>query len=342
MKIGIVGYQGSGKSTLFQWLTGVEPDPSLAHSTQLATAVVHDDRVSPLCEIYQPKKVTNATLNIVDTPGLDRSHEGAAGKLALIREADCLVIVVGAFSGAAAKSDLQSFEEDLLIADLDIVTGRVERLRESVKKPRPNRDKELAELEALEPLLAELESGKAMREIELSADQERAIKSFQLLTDKSRFVVVNVSDDELDPQSALAGLEPGVNAAALSVSLQMDLQQMEADERKAFCEEMGVSGFDREKLLREIMAASGQMLFFTAGEKEVRTWLIRQGATAEDAAAGIHTDLARGFVRAETMSCEDLFRVGSEREIKAQNLMRKETKNYVVQDGDILHILAST
>ena len=117
---------------------------------------------------------------------------------------------------------------------------------------------------------------------------------------------------------------------------------MEETERQEFCAEMGVAGVDRDELVRQVMDVSLQMLFFTAGEKEVRTWLIRQGATAEDAAAGIHTDLARGFVRAETMTCEDLFRVGSEREIKAQNLMRKEHKDYVVQDGDILHILAST
>lgn len=140
----------------------------------------------------------------------------------------------------------------------------------------------------------------------------------------------------------MAELEPGTNAAAFSVSLQMDLLGMEADEKQAFCDEMGVSGFDKEQLLRKIMDASGQMLFFTAGDKEVRTWMIRKGGTAEDAAAGIHTDLARGFVRAETMTCDDLFRVGSEREIKAQNLMRKETRTYIVQDGDILHILAST
>ena len=342
MKIGIVGYQGAGKSTLFQWLTGVEPDLSLAHSTQMATATVIDDRVQPLCDIYQPKKVTQAMINIVDTPGLSRSHEGSAGKLALIREAGCLVMVVAAYSGANAKDDLQSFEEDLLLADLDIVAGRVEKLRDNVKRPRPNRDKDLAELEALEPVLAELEKGRALRDLELTESQARATKSFQLLTDKPRFVVVNVSDDETEPNQHLQGLEEGTKATAFSVSLQVDLEQMEAAEREEFCQEMGVSGFDRNELLRQLMDASGQMLFFTAGEKEVRTWLIRQGATAEDAAAGIHTDLARGFVRAETMTCDDLVRCGSEREVKAQNLMRKEHKDYVVQDGDILHILAST
>lgn len=342
MKIGIVGYQGAGKSTLFHWLTGVEPDLSLAHATQTATCTIVDPRVEPLCGIYQPKKITQAMLNVVDTPGLSRTHEGNAGKLATIREAGCLVMMVAGFSGASVKDDLQSFEEDLLLADLDIVSGRVEKLRESTKKPRPNRDKELAELQALEPVLEQLESGKALRDLALTDVQTRATKSFQLLTDKPRFVVVNVSDDETDPHQHLTGLPEGTIASAFSISLQMDLAQMDKAERDEFCSEMGVAGVDRNELVHQLMDASRQMLFFTAGEKEVRTWLIRQGATAEDAAAGIHTDLARGFVRAETMTCDDLFRVGSEREIKAQNLMRKEHKDYVVQDGDILHILAST
>ena len=126
MKIGIIGYQGSGKSSLFHWLTGESPDPVLVHKTQSAMAIVPEPRVHDLCQIYHPKKVTMATLEMVDTPGLSRSHEGSATRLAMIREAGCLVIVVSAFDGNDPAADLQSFEEDLLIADLDIVSGRVE------------------------------------------------------------------------------------------------------------------------------------------------------------------------------------------------------------------------
>jgi ribosome-binding ATPase YchF (GTP1/OBG family) len=307
----------------------------------MATAIVPDPRVERLCEIYQPKKITQASLNIVDTPGLSRSHEGSAAKLAMIREAGCLIVVVGAFAGAKAANDLQSFEEDLLLADLDIVAGRVEKLRESVKKPRPNREQELAELQSLEPVLEQLDSGKAMRELKLTSDQARAIKSFQLLTDKPRLVVVNTADDQPDAKAELEKLDPAMRVTVFPIALQLELQQMPADERGAFCAEMGLKLFDRDELLRQIMDASGQMLFFTAGDKEVRTWMIRKGGTAEEAAGGIHTDLAKGFVRAETMSCDDLFRVGSEREVKAQNLMRKEARNYVIRDGDIVHILAN-
>lgn len=342
MKIGIVGYQGSGKSTLFHWLTGVQPDPSLAHTTQSASAPVPDDRIEQLCDIYQPKKVTRAALNLVDTPGLSRSHEGSAAKLAQIREAGCLAVVIAAFTGSEPYAELQSFEEDLLIADLDIVAKRVEKLKDSVKRPRPNRDQDIAELAALEPILASLEEGQAMRELELSPEQQRAIKSFQLLTEKPKLVVINAAEDDLDPDALLKDASPeAAKVLAFSVSLQLELSNMSDEERSDFCTEMGVKPYDRGWLLREIMDASDQMVFFTAGEKEVRTWMIPKNGTAEDAADSIHSDLAKGFIRAETMTVEDLVRLGSEREIKAQNLMRKEHKDYVVQDGDILHILSN-
>src|SRR4029077_14906478 len=138
MKIGIVGYQGSGKSTLFHWLTGVAPDAALAHVSQSAMAPIPEARIEELCGVYKPKKITMASLEIVDTPGLSRTHEGNAARLALIREAGCLVLVVAAFGGRDPLTDLASFREDLLLADLEIVSGRVGRLRESVKKPRPN------------------------------------------------------------------------------------------------------------------------------------------------------------------------------------------------------------
>jgi ribosome-binding ATPase len=338
MKIGIVGYQGSGKSTLFHWLTGVAPDPALSHTIQAAMATVTDDRVPQLCKIYNPKKVTQAAIEIVDTPGLARTHEGSAQKLAMIREAGALIVVAANFGGADAASDLQNFDDDLLIADLDIMTGRVERLRDSVKKPRPNREKEQEELALLEPLLAELEAGKPLHKLPLSVEQRKAIKSFQLFADKPRLVIVNTADDDTEPERFARLAPTGTDLVALSLTLQMDLAAMPPAERDDFCREMHVQPFDRDALLRRIMHASRQMLFFTAGDKEVRTWLIDQGGTALDAAAGIHTDLARGFIRAETMSVADLVRLGSEREIKAAGLMRQEPKDYVIQDGDIITI----
>ena len=342
MKIGLVGYQGSGKSTLFEWLTGAKPDPALAHASQSAMAPVPDPRVEPLSAVYHPKKITLAALELVDTAGLSRTHEGNATRLALIREAGCLVLVVGAFQrGSDAVADVASFDEDFLLADLEIVSGRVERLRESTKKPRPNRDAELAELAALEPLLTALESGQPLHDAQMTDEQVKVTRSFRLLTEKPKLVLVNVADDEGDPQrfiKQLAALAPPVRAVAVPAGLELELARMSDEDRAAFRQEMGIAGYDRDALLRTLLDASGQMLYFTAGEKEVRTWMLRQGGTALEAAANIHTDLARGFIRAEVMRCQDLVRLGSEREIKAHGLVRQEPKDYVIADDDILNI----
>jgi ribosome-binding ATPase YchF (GTP1/OBG family) len=258
--------------------------------------------------------------------------------LAAIREAGCLIQVVAAFDRSDYRADLEGFEEDLLLADLEIVTGRVERLRESVRKPRPNRDEQLAELAAIEPLLATLEAGQSLTGIAMSEEQVKATRSFQLLTQKRRLALINVADDEGD-LAAYAHLSNSQRCVmAVPIGLERELARMDENERDDFRREMGLASFDRDGLLRAIMHVSGQMLFFTAGEKGVRTWIIPIGGTAVEAADCIHSDLARGFIRAETMSCADLLRLGSEREIKAHNLMRQEPKDYVIQDGDILNI----
>lgn len=338
MKIGIIGYQGSGKSTLFTWLTGVAADPALAHTVQSAMAPIPDPRVEQLAALYKPKKITLAALELVDTPGLSRTHEGSAQKLALIREASALVIVIAAFAGHDAAADRTRLEDDLLLADLDVLAGRIQRLEEQLRKPRPGREKDQEELDLLRPLLAELEAGRPLHRYPLSDAQRRAIRSFQLFSEKPRLLVINTAEDETDPQRFSALARPDEAWVAFSVTLQRDLAAMPPAEREAFCREMQVQVVDRDALLRRIMHVSGQHLFFTAGEKEVRTWLIRQGATALDAAAQIHTDLARGFIRAEVMRVADLVRLGSERELKAAGLMRQEPRDYVIQDDDILLI----
>ncbi len=338
MKIGIVGYQSSGKSTLFEWLTGVAADPALSHVSQLASTPVPDDRVEPLCQIYSPKKITLASLELVDTPGLSRTHEGNAARLAHIKEAGCLVLVVAAFGGADGAKDIRRFDEDFLLADMEVVSRRIDKLREQVKKPRPDRDDDIAELAALEPLLASLETGKTVHESGMNEEQIKATRSFQLLTEKPRLVVVNLADDDADPARFEKLSTDKCRVVAVPVGLHRELARMSPEERVEFEAEMDLVGCDRTTLLRLIMDVSRQMIYFTAGDKEVRTWMLRQGGTALEAADNIHSDLARGFIRAEVMTCDDLIRVGSERDIKANNLMRQEPKDYVVRDGDILHV----
>lgn len=338
MKIGLVGYQGCGKSSLFTWLTGVQADPALGHTLQAATVPVPDERVDRLCEIYHPKKITCASLELVDTPGLDRKQEGNAQRLSLIREAGCLVLVVPAWDRDDPLADLGRFEDDLLLADLAIVSGRVERLRESTKKPRPNRDQELAELAALEPLLAAMEEGKRIPKEEMNDDLLKATRAFRLFVEKPRLLLLNTADDETDPARFFGDRKIGFPWIAAPVSLQMEFAGMAPEERDELAAEMGLTVLDRGELLRQIMDASGQFLYFTAGEKEVRSWMLHKGGTALEAADNIHTDLARGFIRAETFGCEDMFRTGSERELKAAGLMRQEPKDYRVADGDVINI----
>jgi ribosome-binding ATPase YchF (GTP1/OBG family) len=339
MKIGLIGYQGAGKSTLFEWLTGIAPDPSKSHTGQSAMAPVPEPRVEQLCGVYKPKKVTMASLELVDTPGLNRAHEGNAARLGLIRDCGAVVMVVPAFDGAGGgAADLTRFAEDLLLADMEIVSGRIDRLRDSVKKPRPNREQEQAELDALVGVLAAMEDGKPLAESAMNEAQLKATRSFRLLSEKPALVILNVADDEADPAARVKALGDDRPAIAARIGIERELATMEPAEREEFIAEMGLPPSQKDETLRAILDTSGQMLYFTAGEKEVRTWMLRKGGTALEAADNIHSDLARGFIRAEIMCCKDLVRLGSEREVKAANLVRQEPKDYIVQDDDILNI----
>ena len=302
--------------------------------------VVPEPRIDPLCDIYHPKKITRASIELVDTPGLSRDHEGNASRLAVIREATCLVMVAAAFDGSNTEEDLRSFDEDLMLADMEIVSGRLHRIEAALKKPLPKAEREPMEFEQ-ETLLAvnaAFEAGEPLRESDMTEEQRRVTKAFRLLSEKPRMVVVNTADDEGNPERFTKLSTDAVPVFAIPVGLELELEQMDPEDRKEFQEEMGVGGADRDALVRAMLQTSGHHLFFTAGDKEVRTWLLRTGGTALDAADGIHSDLARGFIRAEVMTVSDLVRLGSEREIKANHLMRQEPKDYVVGEDDILHI----
>jgi ribosome-binding ATPase len=340
MKIGLAGYRGSGKSTLFHWLTGVAPDPALAHTGQSAMAPIPDPRIAQLCKVYSPKKITLAALELVDTPGLSRTHEGNAARLAMIREAGCLVFVVAAFDAANPVADLRSFDEDLVLADMEIVANRIHRLEDSLKKPLPRLEHQQLEHEhaTLKIVLTAMESGKPLRESHMTEEQQKVTRAFRLLSEKPRLVIINTADDETHPErfTSLSTVEMPV--MAVPAGLELELSKMTPEDREEFEREMGLTATDRDHLIRTLLKISGQMIFFTAGEKEVRSWLLRQGGTALEAADGIHSDLARGFIRAEVMTVSDLVRLGSERDLKAQHLMRQEPKDYVVKDDDILFI----
>jgi hypothetical protein len=336
MKIGLVGYQGSGKSSLFEWLTGTPADPALSHTIQTAMAPVADRRIDQLRDIYHPKKTTRAALEIVDTPGLSRTGQANASRLALIREAGCLALVVAAFGSSDPMADVKAFQEDLLLADLEVVSGRVDRLVDSLKKPRPNREQLEAELAAIEPLVHILEEGRPVERHMMSDQQYKATRAYQLLTEKPQMIVVSVADDEQDAASYERHGTEKFPVIAVPIRLELELARMSPEEADEFRREMGIAAYDRDAFVAKLMDASGQMLFFTIGDKEVRSWMIPKGATALEAAGNVHSDMARGFIRAEIFKCDDLVRLGSERELRQNHLVRQEHKDYVMQDGEIM------
>ena len=234
MKIGLVGYQGSGKSTVFEWLTGQKPDPALGHTAQSAMAVIPESRVEGLCRIYKPKKISLASLEIVDTPGLSRSHEGSAARLALIREASCLVLVVDAYSRTDPKSDLEAFDADLILADMEIVSNRLTRVAESLRKPVPKQEREALEHEqaTLTAVLAGLEQGKPMREGDMTDDQLRVTRSFRLFGEKPRVVLFNTADDETKPERFAALAPPQTPVVAIPAGLELELARMSPEDRE--------------------------------------------------------------------------------------------------------------
>ncbi len=356
MKVGIVGFSGSGKSTVFHWLTGVRPDPAKSQTGQTGIARIPDPRLDWLSAHFQPRKTTPATLEFLDTPGLlATERRDNPRRLGILREAGGLLVVLNGFNEPDLASQLRRFREELMFADLEIVSNRISRLKDQLRKPRPAKQKEAdeQELALLQRIAAAFEAsplslpdsggGKGgAAALGLKDDEEKAIRSFQLLTLKPEQVLVHLGEDRLNqplPDELLA-LAP--DALAAPAKLEMELHELPEDDRQMFMTDLGLTGFIRDEVLRKIFAAMGQIVFFTVGEDECRAWSIPKGADAVTGAGQIHTDLARGFVRAEVVSYEDFQRVGSMKEAKTHGVYRLEGKSYIVQDGDIMHILAST
>jgi ribosome-binding ATPase len=335
MRVGIVGFAGSGKSTLFELLTGTRPDPAKTHAGQVGVAILSDPRLGFLAELHKPKKVTPATVEFLDTPGLMAgSHADNPQRLALIREGDALLIVLNGFAGDDPAAQLAAFREELLFADLSVVTSRAERLEVSIKKARPDREQAQKELTIIKRVLETLEEGKYVATLGLSDDDKKPLRSFGLLTDKPHVALLNTIQGQ-EVTDALRALAP--EALAIDAKLELELSQLEPEERAAFMTDLGVSELGRDRIIRQAYDAVGIITYFTAGEPEVRGWNLERGANAVEAAGKIHTDLAKGFIRAEVTTYDELHAAGSLKEAKAKHLQRLEGKEYIVKDGDIIY-----
>jgi ribosome-binding ATPase YchF (GTP1/OBG family) len=354
MKVGIVGFAGSGKSTVFQWLTGAKPDPAKAQLGQTGVAKVHDPRLDLLTTRFQPKKTTATALEFLDTPGLlPTERRDNPRRLGILRESNGLLVVLNGYSEGDAASQLRRFREELVFADLEIVTNRIGKLEDQLKKPRPAKQREAdqQELTLLQRIATAFENNQSPATLGLKEDEEKAIRSFQLLTLKPEFVLVNIGDDKVNqpPPSDLLPLSPG--AVMAPVKLEMELHDLPEEDRKTFMDDLGLTRFLVDDVLRAVFAAMGQIVFLTAGYDECRAWSMPAGGDAVVGAGQIHTDLARGFIRAEVLAWADFVKVYGDfktrvgehmKEARTLGLLREEGKTYLVQDGDIMHIRAST
>jgi ribosome-binding ATPase YchF (GTP1/OBG family) len=344
MKVGLVGFSGSGKSTVFEWLTEHKPDHARAQQGQVGVARIADPRLDWLSSLFNPKKTTFATLEFLDTPGLmPTERRDNPRRLGILREAGGLVVVLNGHSeGGDLAGQLRRFREELTFADLEIVTNRIGRVEDQIKKPRPAKEREAheAELKLLQHIQVALEKEHTPGHLSLREDEEKSVRSFQLLTLKPEMVLVNCDGGLTDPLPAdLLALSP--TARKVAPKLEMELRELSEEEQKEFMTDMGLGGFQRDEMLRSVFYGMGQIVFFTVGEDECRAWPMPKGADAVVGAGQIHTDLARTFVRAEVVSYADFQKYGSMKDAKQHGVYRLEGKTYLVQDGDVMHILAS-
>lgn len=347
MRVAIVGFPFVGKSTLFSAISGLPRDSLRLAEENLAAVRIPEPRLDFLEQLYKPKKRTEATIDFVDLPGSTEGEHGEFTRhLPTLRQCDALLMLARAFEspsvptpekGIDPRREVESLREELLLADFMICDNRVGKLEAAIRKPTPERDKHKHELEILQRCRAALEAGTPLSAVVQPGEEERAVRSFGFLTQKPTVVAINVGESELS--AAPRFIDPHAHATFnVSAEIEAEIMQLDPPDREEFLRGYGVADLARDRIIRACFEALGMIVFLTAGEQEVRAWAIPKGSTAVEAAGAIHSDLARGFIRAETVAFEDLKAAGGKRDAKAAGKVRLEPKNYVVQDGDVLEI----
>ncbi len=355
-RLGIIGLPQSGKTTLFNALTGQNCPIHLGGGkveTQLAVVDVPDERLKRLASLFQPQKVTPAKVAFADNSGLESgsAQKGLPGAvLNQLSSMDGFVHVLRCFEderiphslgSVDPRRDWQKMEAEFILYDLLIVERRLERLKDEQRKGGGRLHSEIErEQELLESLRQALESEQPLRRLSLSDEQRRALSSFAFLSLKPILVVLNLSETQTAPQ--WEGEHPAQAVIALRGKLEMELAQMPAEEATTFQELYGIAELSLPALVRQAYELLGVQTFFTVGEDEVRAWQVRRGATAQEAAGVIHTDLMRGFIRAEVIPYPQLIEAGGWNEARAKGWIRLEGKDYPLQEGEIMHVRAST
>jgi hypothetical protein len=338
MKIGLVGLPGCGKSTVFGALTGIAVDTGYARSdkTNLGAVKVPDARVDALAAIFNPKKIVYAETTFSDSPGGARGLDRTA--LNSMRNVDALCQVLRGFKGDADESpdplhELRELESETILADLEIVENRVARLRKDRSGPR--------ELEILERVQSSLEEGQPARALGLAVEEQKLISAYSLLSEKPLLLVHNAPEEDVAAPVPAdleeAARERGLGLVTLSARVEMDIAQMSSDEQGEFLESLGLEESARDRFIAAAYSLLDLISMLTVGEDECRAWPIRRGLHAPQAAGKIHSDIERGFIRAEVTRWEDLVELGSEAKCRDAGKLRIEGKSYVVQDGDVVN-----
>jgi len=351
MKAALVGLLGVGKSTILASLSGKEIPAIGSTSIEEAIVPVPDERLDWLADYYKPKKITHATIDCLDVPGFDFTDEhgrAAARRLiSQIRTVDLLVLVVRAFEETSVPPyqgkvdparDLAELRTELLLADLELVTTRIDKLEKQVHKPTKTQAHDKAELALQKKLQEAIESEKPISSvIETDAELEM-IKSLGFLTLKPMAVAVNIGEDQLDKKFYFTDrLNDSAAVITMCAKLEHELSQLDAKSRAEFMADLGLDESAASRFVQSCYSALGLISFLTVVSDELRAWPIKAGTTALDAAGKVHTDIKRGFIRAETFSFDELREHGDEKALKAAGKVRLEGKEYVVQDGDIIN-----
>ncbi len=352
MKVGIIGLPQTGKKTLFQILTGSQlREQSGAPKPIPGTADIIDPRFDRLVEMYHPKKETPARIDLVLLPKIEQETIAKGSIFRDISDVDAICHVVRAFEDDAVYHasgsvdplrDVEMVNSELLLHDQIFVEKRIERLEISLKKIKD--EKQAKELELMQRILAHLEEEKPLRLMAFDEDEELLTRSYSFITRKEMILAFNVSEDLvgdtslLERVAAVCGADK-IEAMVVSAQVESEIALLDSDEEKLeFLEDLGISEPALGVLTRLCLQALGRVSFFTVGEDEVHQWLVRVGSVAPIAAGVIHSDLQKGFIRAEVMKYDELLEYGSEAELKKVGKMYVQGKEYIVVDGDIVNI----